>query len=69
VGEEQFKQIVRTFVTEFREKPADFKDFQLVAERISHRNLDKYFQEWFYTSGSSQLLVDRVSVTEIVKRY
>jgi aminopeptidase N len=45
VGEEQFRQIIRTFLSEFGEKPADFKDFQQVAERVSRRDLDKYFRE------------------------
>jgi aminopeptidase N len=69
VGEEQFRQIIRTFVSEFREKPADFKDFQQVAERVSRRDLGKYFNEWIYGAASSQLLLDKVPITEIVKRY
>jgi hypothetical protein len=31
--------------------------------------MDKYFQEWFYTSVSSQLLIDKIPVREIIKRY
>ena len=69
VGEDQFRQIIRSFLTEFREQPADFKDFQRVAERISRRDLSKYFNEWFYEATSSQLLVDKTPVTEIAKRY
>jgi len=69
VGEETFKQIIHVFLTEFRETPADFKDFQKLAERVSHRSLEKYFQDWFYTSVSSQLLADTIPVIEIVKRY
>lgn len=69
VGDEQFKHIIRAFLSEHWDRPADFKDFQEVAERVSHRKLDKYFQEWFYTSVSSQLLVDKIPITEIVKRY
>jgi aminopeptidase N len=69
VGEEQFKQIIRTFLSEFKDKPADFKDFQQVAERVSRRNLGKYFNEWIYGAESSQLLLDKVPITEIVKRY
>lgn len=69
VGDEQFKHIIRAFLSEHWARPADFKDFQEVAERVSHRKLDKYFQEWFYTSVSSQLLVDKIPITEIVKRY
>jgi aminopeptidase N len=69
VGEDQFRRIIRTFVSEFKDRPADFKDFQQVAERISQRDLGKYFNEWIYGAASSQLLVDKISVTEIVKRY
>ena len=69
VGEEQFKQIIRAFLSEFRDKPADFKDFQRVAERVSRRNLDKYFNEWIYGAASSQLLLDKVSVADVIKRY
>jgi hypothetical protein len=69
VGEEQFRQIIRTFVSEFRDKPADFKDFQQVAERVSRRDLGKYFDEWIFGVASSQLLLDKIPVTEIVKRY
>ncbi|HEV8131027.1 MAG TPA: M1 family aminopeptidase [Acidobacteriota bacterium] len=69
VGEKQFKQIIRRFLSDFRNKPADFKDFQLVAERVSHRDLGKYFNEWIYGAASSQLLLDKVPVNEIIKRY
>lgn len=34
LGEERFRQIIRIFVSEFRDKPADFKDFQQVAENF-----------------------------------
>jgi hypothetical protein len=69
VGEEQFRQIIRTFLSEFRDKPADFKDFQQVAEQVSRRDLGKYFNEWIYGTASSQLLLDKVPITEIIKRY
>jgi hypothetical protein len=69
VGEDQFRRIVRTFVSEFKDRPADFKDFQQVAERVSRRDLGKYFNEWIYGAESSQLMLDKISVTEIVKRY
>jgi hypothetical protein len=69
IGEEQFRQIIRTFLSEFKDKPADFKDFQQVAERVSRRDLGKYFNEWIYGAESSQLLLDKVPITEIIKRY
>lgn len=69
VGEEQFRLIMRAFLSEFREQPADFKDFQRVAERVSRRDLSKYFNEWFYDATSSQLLTEKVPVTDIANRY
>jgi aminopeptidase N len=69
VGEDQFRRIIRTFVSEFKDRPADFKDFQQVAEGVSRRDLDKYFNEWIYGAASSQLMLDKIPVTEIVKRY
>ena len=69
VGEEQFRLIMRAFLSEFRDQPADFKDFQRVAERVSRRDLSKYFNEWFYDATSSQLLTEKVPVTDIAKRY
>jgi aminopeptidase N len=69
VGDDKFKQIVRAFLAEFDEKPANFKDFQQVAEAVSGRNLSKFFDEWVYGFASSQLLLDKMAITEIVKRY
>jgi hypothetical protein len=69
VGEQQFREIIRTFLSEFADKPADLKDFQRVAERVSHRDLGKYFNEWIYGAASSQLLLDKIPISEIVKRY
>ena len=69
VGEERFRQIIRTFFSEFRDKPADFKDFQQVVERVSHKDLGKYFDEWISGAESSRLLVEKVPIEEIVCRY
>ncbi len=69
VGEEPFKLVIRTFLFEFADKPADFKDFQLVAEKTTQKNLNKFFDEWIYGSYSSTLLAEKISVTDIAERY
>ena len=69
VGEDKFRSVIRTFLTEFGEKPADFKDFQGVAGRVSDRNLSKFFDEWIDGAASSELLLNKTPVAEIVKRY
>jgi aminopeptidase N len=69
VGNEAFKRIIRTLMREFANKPADFKDFQSIAEKITQKDLSKYFDEWFYSSESSKLLAEKMSVMDIAKRY
>lgn len=69
VGTEKFKAIIRSLLAEYETKPADFKDFQVVAERVTKRSLKKYFDEWIYGTESSRLLMDKVSIAEIVQRY
>ncbi|MBI3788222.1 MAG: hypothetical protein HY276_08195 [Ignavibacteriales bacterium] len=69
VGEKKFQEIIRAFLSEYGAKLADFKDFQTVAEKVSHRQLKKYFDEWIYGTESSRLLTEKVPIAEIIKRY
>ena len=69
VGDDKFKQIIRAFLSEFGDRPADFKDFQRVAERVSQRDLGRFFDEWIFGVASTQLLSGKTPVAEIVKRY
>lgn len=69
VGENSFASIIRNMVTEFAGRRIDFRQFQKLCERVAKRNLDKFFQEWIYGIESSKLLVDKVSLADIVRRY
>lgn len=69
VGDKIFAQIIRSMLAEFDNKTIDFAAFQKLCERISKKSLKKYFDEWIYGTESSQLLIDGVSITDIVKRY
>ncbi len=69
VGEETWNRIVRAFLSEFSDRPADFGDFQRVAERVSKRELSRFFSEWIFGAESSQLLQGNSSIQEIVQRY
>lgn len=68
-GEETFNRIIRTMLAEFEGKTIDFVGFQKLCERVTKKNLDKFFQEWIYGLESSKLLVEKTPVSEIVKRY
>lgn len=69
VGEKQFDQILRTFLTEFATRPADFQSFEDVATRVSQRDLSRFFREWIFGVQSSELLLGNSSVQEIAQRY
>jgi hypothetical protein len=69
VGDKVFSSIVRTMLTEFDSHTIDFITFQKLCERVAKRDLDQFFQEWIYGIESSKLLVDNVSIADIVRRY
>ena len=69
VGENSFRNIIRTLLSEYADKPVDFKDFQGVAERVSKKDLKKFFDEWIYGVESSKLLADKIAIKDIVERY
>ena len=69
VGDAKFQEIVREFVRAYSKQGADFEDFRRTAEKISGRSLTQFFAEWVFGSESSGLLVRKVPIAEIVKRY
>lgn len=68
-GEDTFREIIATFLTESRGKQIDFHDFQRTAERVSARDLTPFFEEWIYGTESSRLLQRKLTVEEIAQRY
>lgn len=69
VGENTFRSIIRTMLTEFNDSVINFQEFQKLCERVAGRDLRSFFQEWIYGTESSQLLVQKLSIDDIVKRY
>jgi hypothetical protein len=69
LGDEAFYKVMRAFLADYSQRGADFKAFQQTAERVSSRNLSKFFAEWIYGTESSRLLTENRSITEIVSRY
>ena len=69
VGDDAFRKIVRALLAEYNDKPADFRDFQNVAQKESARDLTRFFDEWLYGVESSRLLTGALSVVEMAKRY
>lgn len=68
-GEESFSIIIKTMLSEYTDRTIDFHQFQKLCERVTKRDLNKFFNEWIFGIESSHLLVNKIPVSEIVIRY
>lgn len=48
IGSENFFILLQNYYKKFRFKSASTEDFKLLAEEISGKNLDKFFNQWIY---------------------
>lgn len=48
VGDTVFFKILRTYYNEFKYKNASTEDFKNVCEKVSGKNLEKFFEQWVY---------------------
>jgi len=69
MGDDKFRELVRTLRRESADHGVDFRAFQQAAERVAQRDLHAYFEEWIFGSKSSELLRSKQSVDEIISRY
>ena len=69
LGDEKFRELVRTLRRDSQTHPMDFQGFRQAAERVAQRDLSRYFEEWIFGSKSSELLRSKQSADEIVARY
>jgi hypothetical protein len=69
VGAKDFEAIIHSLLTVFHGRTVTFRDFQSLCERVSHRNLTRFFNEWMYGIESSRLMLDHVPVSDIARRY
>ena len=51
VGDVLFQKIVQQYYQQYKGSNADTKDFQLVAEKVSGKKLDWFFNQWLYQPG------------------
>jgi len=51
LGDELFRECVRTFYARYKFGNALTEDFQEIVESISDRNYDRFFCQWFYQPG------------------
>jgi hypothetical protein len=63
VGDEDFFAILRAWAAERRNSTGTTTQFQELAERISHRNLEDLFAGWLFTAGKPAACASTPSVS------
>lgn len=69
MGDDAFRQALGTFYKDYRGQRASFSDVRSVFEKVSGRDLGRFFDEWTNRTGAANLRVADVKVTEKNKRY
>ncbi|MBL7739531.1 MAG: M1 family metallopeptidase [Chitinophagaceae bacterium] len=55
LGDSIFHAIIRAYYTGYAGKNADTKDFQMICEQVSGKNLETFFHQWLYLPGIPQV--------------
>ena len=55
VGDSSFFNILREYYDTFKYSNASTKDFQIICEKVSEKNLDKFFEQWIHGEGEIKL--------------
>jgi aminopeptidase N len=55
VGDVVFQKIIQQYYQQYKGSNADSKDFQRVAEKVSGKKLDWFFNQWLYQPGIPQI--------------
>ena len=55
LGDDAFWQVVRKYYADYRDDIAETADFQKVAEEVSGKNLQAFFNQWLYGMGQPQI--------------
>jgi aminopeptidase N len=63
IGDRSFFTVLRLWCAIHRDGTADTADFIALAERISGRDLDAFFQDWLYQEGKPENVMTKVDVT------
>ncbi|MDZ4802090.1 MAG: M1 family aminopeptidase [Bryobacteraceae bacterium] len=58
IGEDKFKETLKTFLDAYAGKSAGTEDFRTVAEKISGQKLDYFFLQWIESSGAPEFKLE-----------
>ncbi len=74
LGDDVFKNCVRSYYDQYKGKNAETKDLQAVFEKTSGKKLDTFFRQWLHTADIPKLVIswqydaDKKNVTITVKQ-
>lgn len=58
VGDTAFQKIIRQYYQQYKGSNADTRDFTKVAEKISNKKLDWFFDQWLYQPGIPEVDIE-----------
>lgn len=58
LGDKQFDELLRTYITEFRGKRASIDDFEKLCSRVSGQNMRYFFARWVEGTGVPEFQAD-----------
>ncbi len=69
VGEDTFNRIISSLYNDFKGGLVTNEHFIKQAEKISGKKLSKFWQDWIYSSSSTEFLLDNLSLEEMAEKY
>jgi len=69
VGEDTFNRIISFLYNDFKGSLVTNEDFINQVEKVSGKRLSKFWQDWIYSSKSTEFLLDDLSLEEMAKKY
>jgi len=69
VGKDSFNDIIGSFYREYDKTGATSEQFISIVREKSPVDITKFLQEWIYSTESSQYIIDKLPMEEIVAKY
>jgi len=60
LGDDKFDEVMQTYFDKFKFKHPTTEDFIRIAEQVSGRDLDKFFDDWLTTTKQCDLAIEKI---------
>lgn len=69
VGDPTFFEIMKTYAQEYKDESATIKDFQVICEKVSGKDLDWFFDQWISKTSLPNYAIGRAEVVKGANGY